>query len=329
MATKSPNALTLADWAKTRDPDGTTAEIVKLLAQTNEMLDEMVWVEGNLPTGHRTTVTTSLPTPSWRLINQGTAPSKGTKRQFDEGVGMLEDWSEVDVELARLNGDLAAFRMEEAEDHLEAMNQEMQQTILYGNVGTAPEEFTGLAPRYNDTTADNGQNVVLGGGAGADNTSIWLIGWGKRKVHGIFPKGSKAGIEHEDLSKVTVETSAGVAGNRMRAYQDHWIWRSGLVVRDWRYVVRIPNLDVSDMQAGNVDIIRYMIMALHRLPELRSVRPSFYCNRTVRQYLDIQAMSKGNVMLTVGEEEGRLKTALRGVPIRTVDQILNNESLVS
>lgn len=329
MATLSGNALTLADWAKRQDPNGGTATIVELLEQENEMLDDMLWVEGNLPTGHRTTVRTGLPTPNWRAINEGTAPSKSTTRQVDEGCGMLDAWGEVDVELAKLAGNLSEFRLSEATPFIMGMSQEMQQTILYGNVGTDPEEFTGLAPRYNSTSGINAQNIVLGGGAGSDNTSIWLIGWSEQTCHGIFPKGSMAGLEHEDLGIETVETTAGVAGNRMRAYRDHFIWKSGLVVRDWRYVVRIPNLDISDMVASSVNIIELMVKALHRLPSLRAVRPAFYCNRTVAQYLDIQAMNKGNVMLSVGEEEGRLKTTLRGVPIRGVDQIVEDEDLVS
>jgi hypothetical protein len=56
MATIGANALTLADWAKRLDPQGKVPSIVELLAQSNEILQDMLWVEGNLPTGHRTTV---------------------------------------------------------------------------------------------------------------------------------------------------------------------------------------------------------------------------------------------------------------------------------
>jgi len=60
MATLSSNALTLIDFAKRIDPDGKTPKIVELLAQTNEILDDMKFMEGNLPTGHRITVRTGL-----------------------------------------------------------------------------------------------------------------------------------------------------------------------------------------------------------------------------------------------------------------------------
>src|SRR3990172_1913218 len=156
MATLGASVLTLADWAKRLDPDGKVPSIVELLSQTNQILDDMMWMEGNLPTGHRTTVRTGLPTVAWRLLNQGIAPSKSTTAQIDEAAGMLEAWSEVDVDLAKLNGNQAAFRLSEARAFIEAMNQEMAATLFYGNSGTAPEEFTGVAPRYSSLSAHNG-----------------------------------------------------------------------------------------------------------------------------------------------------------------------------
>jgi hypothetical protein len=56
MATLGANVLTLADFAKRVDPDGKVPSIVELLSQSNEVLQDMLWMEGNLPTGHRTTV---------------------------------------------------------------------------------------------------------------------------------------------------------------------------------------------------------------------------------------------------------------------------------
>jgi hypothetical protein len=334
MATLNTGALTLADWAKRRDPNGKTAVIVELLSQTNELLRDMRWMEGNLPTGHRTTVRTGLPTVAWRLLNQGVAPSKSTTAQIDEQCGTLEAWSEVDVKLAELEGDLGAFRLSEAQAFLEAMNQEMASTLFYGNSGTAPEEFTGLAPRYSLTTAGNGQNVLDAGGAGSDNASIWLICWGANTVHGIFPKGSKAGLSHQDFGQVTVEVSNGIAGNRMRAYQERYVWDAGIALRDWRYAVRIANIDVSDLTANSgseAKLLQLMAKAIHRIPALGVGTPAFYCNRTVAEMLDIQttaAVSAGGGV-TYENVDGERKARYRGIPIRTCDALLNTEAAVS
>src|SRR4051812_43515419 len=128
MTTLASNNLTLADWAKRLDANGNIATLVELLSQTNELLDDAVFMEGNLPTGHRVIVRTGLPTVYWRTLNAGVPTSKSVTAQVDEGVGMLEAYSEVDVKLARLNGDSAAFRASEDRAFVEAMNQAQIQT---------------------------------------------------------------------------------------------------------------------------------------------------------------------------------------------------------
>lgn len=331
MATLTANYPTLVDVAKRLDPDGKIADIAEMLAQTNEVLLDMIFLEGNLPTGHRTTVRTGLPSVAWRLLNGGVTPSKSTTAQIDEQIGMLEAYSEVDVELANLNGNAAAFRLSEAQAFIESMNQEMAQTLFYGNSGVNPEEFTGLSVRYSSSTAGNGQNVIKAGGVGADNTSIWLIVWGNNTVHGIYPKGSAAGLSHRDLGEVTIENANGIGGARMQAYRDHWQWKCGIALRDWRYAVRICNIDVSNLvsESSAADLIKLMIKAIHRIPSFGMGRAAFYCNRTVYQMLDIQAQNKATYTLQTGNDAaGRPITTFRGIPIRKVDQIVENEALV-
>jgi hypothetical protein len=330
MSTIGANVLTLADWAKRLDPDGKTPKIVELLSQSNEVLSDMLFMEGNLPTGHRTTVRTALPSVAWRLLNQGVQPSKSTTAQIDEACAMLEAWSEVDVELCNLNGNSAAFRLSEAQAFIEAMNQEMASTLFYGNSGTSPEEFMGLAPRYASSSAANGQNVILGGAAGGqtDCMSIYLVCWGANSIHGIFPKGSKAGLDHKDHGEVTVETTAGIAGTRMRAYQDQWTWKTGIALRDWRYVVRIANIDKS---ADNADYIDLMTKAYHRIPSLSMGKCAFYMNRTVRQRLDL--LKRADVIsgggLTYDNADGKPVANFRGIPIRVCDALLESETAIS
>lgn len=331
MALLNNAAPTLADVAKRLDPDGKIATIVELLGQSNPLLEDMSWVEGNLPTGHRTTVRTGLPAVSFRALNEGISPSKSTSAQVDEGCAMLEGMSEVDVDLAMLNGNTEAFRLSESMAFIEAMNQQMVGTTLYGNVLTSPKSFTGLAPRYNSLTGATSQNVLTGAGSGSDNTSVWLVVWGPNTIHGIYPKGSQAGLIHQDLGIDTVQTSTGIATGRMRAYVDRWQWKCGLVVKDWRYAVRIPNIDVSNLvtESSAADLVKLMVKAIHRIPNLAAGRPVFYTSRSTRQMLDIQAMSKASSQLTLETFDGKLVTAFRGIPIRTVDQILETEAAVA
>lgn len=334
MPTIGANVLTLSDWAKRVDPDGKVPMIAELLSQSNEVLQDMLWMESNGATSHRTTVRTGLPTSSWRLINNGIQPTKSRTAQIDESIGILEAWSEVDVDLAMLNGNTSAFRLSEAQAFIESMNQEKVQTLFFGNSSVDPEEFTGFSPRYASISAgDIAQNVLDGGGTGSDNTSIWLVVWGANSVFGVFPKGSTVGLTHQDLGEVTVETTAGIAGNRMRAFQDRWQWKCGLVVKDWRFAVRIANIDVSDLVANTTpaDLTDLMIRAIHRVPNLRLGRASFYMNRTVMQMLDIQR--RDDVVLggglTFQVVDGVQMRTFRGIPLRIVDQLIETEAQVT
>ena len=332
-ATLGTAALTLADWAKRLDPDGKVPTVVELLSQTNEILTDMLWIEGNLPTGHRTTVRTGLPTVAWRLLNQGTTPSKSTTAQIDEQAGMLEAWSEVDKDLAELNGNIGAFRLSEAMAFLEAMNQEMAQTLFYGNSGLAPEEFTGLSTRYSSLTSTNASNVITGSGAGSDNSSVWLVGWGMDTLCGIFPKASKAGIIHEDYGVQTVTTATGIGGGKMRAYQERYQWKAGIAQKDWRYAVRIPNIDISNLVAKSsaADLIELMIKATYRIPSLNRCRPVFYLNRTCMQMLDIQRRDDviSGAGVTWETVDGKRQGTFRGIPLRLCDQLTEAEAAVA
>lgn len=341
MATLGSNVLTMADWAKRLDPDGKTAKIVQMLGQTNEILSDMMFMEANNATGHRVSVQTGLPDVYWRLMNQGTPTSKQTVMQVDEGMGMLEAWSEVDCKEAELAGNVGEFRLSEAEAFIEAMNQEMASTLFYGSTAN-PEEFVGFANRYNDLTADIGENILDAGGTGSDNCSIYLIGWGSNSCFGIFPKGSKAGLSHEDLGKVTVETTAGVGGNRMRAYQDHFTWDNGLVLKDWRYGARIANIDVSDLTGltgtqaitATTSIIKLMAKARGHLPTLQGIKPVFYANRTVLNNLQIIGLEKSSSAVTVQEGLNQfgdtiLTTRFLGIPVRLVDALTEAEAQVT
>jgi hypothetical protein len=339
MPTLATNALTLADWAKRRDPDDRVATIIELLNQTNDILTDMLWMEGNLPTGHRTTVRTGLPEVAWRKLNYGVPQSKSTTVQVDDTTGMLESFGQVDKDLAELNGSTAQFRLSENFAFLEAMNQEMAQTLIYGNSGTEPEAFTGLAPRYSSLTAGSGQNVLNAGGS-ANLTSVWLVGWGDQTIHGIYPKGSTAGLQHTDLG---LDTVTDANGGKYRAYQDHYQWKCGIAVRDWRYAARIANINTtqlaaqSDTQAATAgtELIKMMSRAMDRIPAFGMCKPVFYMNRTVFSLLRVMAMQKSANALSI--EQGldqfgnpvRGNMAFLGIPIRRVDTILNNEAAVA
>jgi hypothetical protein len=340
-ATLGANMPTMADLAKSMGPDNKLARIIELLNQSNEVLDDAVVQEGNTTTGWMGAVRTGLPSVVFRLVNQGVPPSKATTAQLIEQAARMEGWVEVDEALAELAPDLGEYRLSQSGAMIESFNQTLTSKLFYGNAGLAPEEFTGLSTRFSTSvqaTAASGANIIKAGGAGADNTSIWLINWHPMTVFLIYPRGTQAGLVHNDLGLETVESTAGIAGNRLRAYRDQFIWRVGLAVPDWRSVVRIANIDVSDLIAdtagATVKLIEYMTRSIDRIQGPRG-RLAFYTSRTVKSILRVQAMNKSTNAISVqdainqfGEQVPGGEVRFLGIPVRTVDAILGTEAVV-
>lgn len=330
MATLADTHPTLLDLKSRMDPDNSIANIIEMLAQTNEIIDDAVWLEGNLPTGHQTVIRTGLPTPTWRKLYGGVQPTKSRTAKVTESCGMLEAYAEVDKALADLNGNTEAFRLSEDRAHIEGMNQEFASTLFYGNESTEPEAFTGFAPRFNDQAAANGENIITSAATpdANDNASLWLVVWGPNTAHCIYPKGSTAGLQMEDKGQVTIENVDG-AGGRMEAYRSHYRWDAGLVVRDWRYVVRV-NFDLEDLTkdaATGPDLTDLMVQAIEQIPSLSMGRPAFYCNRTTRAWLRRQLINKTkNSTLTMENMAGKQVMAFDGIPVRRVDALLSTEA---
>jgi hypothetical protein len=350
MAVLSTTNLTLLDHAKRLDPEGRIATIAELLSTSNEILQDCVWRESNLPTGHREVIRTGLPDVYWRSLNQGIPSSKSTTAQVDEACAILEARSEVDKDLAMLNGNTAAFRLSEDSAFLEAMNQRMATTLFYGNPATDPKEFLGLANRYNSTSAGNGQNVLLAGGSASNvQSSIYLVCWGDQTVFCPFPKGSKAGLIHEDLGEQTVytpstaNTAYASAADRMQALVTRYQWKCGLMVKDWRYAARIANIEITQLSGFTgtqeltdygTNIIHMMARAVYRLPSQSMGRCAFYMNRTVHSALSRMAMEKSLGVLNIEQGLTQFGTAqsyltFLGIPIRRCDAITNTEGVIS
>jgi hypothetical protein len=333
MATLSTIHPTLLDLTKRLDPNGKIDMIAEILTQTNEILTDMVWVEGNMLTGHRSTIRSGLPTPTWRKLYGGVQPTVGKTTQVVDSCGMLEDFAEVDKALADFNGNTAAFRLSEDYGHIEAFAETIAGTVIYGNEATASETFTGFSPRFNDRSAANGENIICFANPpdGSDNSSIWLVVWGIQTVHGIIPQGSKAGLQMEDLGAVTIENVDG-NGGRMRAYRTHYRWDAGLCVRDWRYIVRIQydQEDLTKNASSGPDLIDLMTQAIEQIPNINAGRPAFYMNRRAKSFLRRQIANKVVAStLTMDQVAGRHVMMLDGIPCRRVDQILNTEAAVA
>lgn len=325
---------TLMDVARRTDPDGKIATIVELLNENNGVLDDMTFIECNDGTNHQTTIRTGLPSGTWRKLYQGVQPQKSTSKQVKDSCGMLEARSQIDEKLSKLNGNSEEWRLSEERPFFEGLNQDIATSLFYGDTDTNPERFMGLAPRFNahgigadEDKMQSGFNVLDGGGAGADNTSVWFTVWGPNTMHGIYPKGFKAGLEHMNLGAQEVDDGSG---GRYTVLESKFQWDVGLCVRDWRSVVRVANLDVSALNdnVGAQNLLDIFTIAYHRQKGRNLGRAVIYCNATVLTALDRQVQEKTNLNLTYQDFAGKPVLMYRGIPIRECEAILDTEAKV-
>jgi hypothetical protein len=342
----------LVDWARSVDPDGAIADIAELLSQCNEVLKDIIWHEGNLPLGHKISVRAGLPQGTWRGNNQGVASTKPLQAQYQFSIGELVDYSLVDKSEATLNGNVDAFRYSQDMAHIEGLSQQVASAFFYSNEATNPQQFTGLSPYYNTTNtanAKNAANVLSGGGSGSANASMWLAGWGDRTLFGLFPKGSPAGLQYED--KGDVRALYDINGNQFEGYTSYFCWKLGLCVADWRYTARLANVDTTTAAGGLFsttppDLFVYMARMVVKFPTMSrrvsgvtetdapdepspGINPAWYCNRTIRESLDIQAIRDKNVLISSKDFAGDPVMQFRDVPIRVVDALTNSEATLS
>lgn len=331
MATLGSSFFDLIDLYKSKDPNGQIATVIEILTEMNGILEDAIAVECNSGTKHVHTVRTGLPTISWGKLYKGISQSKSTKAQVTDTTGFAEALSSIDTRLLEISSDEGAVRLSEAMAFLEAMNQEIAEKIFYGNTADAPEEFMGLAPRYNDLNAQNGNQIIDAGGTGSDNTSIWFVSWGENQTQLLYPEGTQAGVQREDKGEQRVTD-----GNNDAYYvkEELFRWHIGLAVKDWRYNSRIANIDVSDMEAGTVLLYNFMRKAYWKLQSRRIAggKQAIYCNRDVMEALDALATNAGAsdsfIRLKPMEIEGKEVLTYRGIPIRETDAILNTEARV-
>lgn len=335
-----PNVVNVT---KRMDPDGSIATIAELLAQTNPILMDIPMLEGNLPVGHRTTIRADIPEPQLRMLNYGTRPTKSKTIQVDDSTCMIEDWAEVDKDLALLNGNSAEFRLSENSAHIEGMSNKASDLLFYGDSISDPKSMMGIAPRYGSLTMTAGipagkptatknsiylPNIINNGGTGNTLTSIYYVVWGPNTVHGIYPKGSVAGLIDDDLGEVTLTDNDG---GKFRGYQSHYQWKMGLSVRDWRYISRLCNIDLSSLLSTDAEMVtlyKNMIKMMHAIPQGGRSRGVFYCGAAISAALDLAATEKSNLALGMTEVFGEEVLAFRRRPIRECDSILETETQV-
>lgn len=328
MAVLKSKYATLADLVGRLDGDGNIAPIAEILNQELPILKDLGFVECNKTDGYLHTIRTGLPEPTWRKLYGGVQPSKSETAQVTDTCGNLESYAEVDKDLADINGNTAAWRLSEDRAFIEAMGQTMAQTMFYGDTSKNPERFMGIAARYNRLSTGSkppasSRNVVSCGGTGDNLTSIYFIS--HAVFHGIYPKGSMAGLSKTDRGQVTVTKTDG---SMYEAYRTHYKWQAGTTLDDWRGCARVCNVALSGTATTGEKLIEAMITAKNKIEAKYLSRLKIYVPRDIKTVLELAALNKSANCLSITEAAGQFQTSFFGIPIEVCDAISTSETEV-
>lgn len=311
--------------------------IVELLGKTDTVLTVIPTIEANAGTNHEYLERTGLPVAYAIAAGQPVVPSSSTTAKQTAKTAIFRSVSKITKDDYQVAGNGSQLMDQEGSGHLQSIDQLLAQQTFYGSK-TSETEFPGLAARYSTLTGTIAPNVISLGGVGSDNTSIYFIGLGGAEgASYISPKGVKnEGIDISSSSKGpddwTDENDATTGGVSQVRYTHFSAYR-GLVIPDWRNVVRICNIDKSDMMADttgtSVGLINAMARCPQRVPPTAKVSGwAYFVNASVFEALSIQAMNKTNALLTYSEVTGKPIVTFQGYKIHRCDSILNTEARV-
>lgn len=293
--------------------------IIEALSMTDTFLLDAAIFEASDGTINKTTLRDSLPAGKLRAYGDGITGEASRTRQVEDTICMLEDYSDVDADMADHSPDRNALLDSEDKAFLMGMGQTMTTQILYGNRATQPKGINGLSVRYNALAANSVVN--LGGASGC--TSGWLVNWGKQSAYLFYPKGhSSLGIDRKFLGQVT---AIKADASKYQAYSTYFSVHFGLAIRDRRCVKRLANITSA---TNGLDIMKQIVALRNRMPPSEG-NLVFYCNATTKTVFDQFAINGTYGCTTKDDPFGRPVTTFQGVRIRQVDELLDTESAVS
>jgi hypothetical protein len=331
--------MTLADLAQTF---GNGQEAIRILvnymSQQTALAEDIMWRPTNKDTDYIFRVENALPAVSFRSINEGVFPTRGSATNITETCSLLESTFVIDKELMEISPDKEIYRLEQAQGHLEAFTQKFAEEVWYGNRAGDARGLQGLSERYSNMAGPAAEQIIDAGGTGTDNASIWIVSHGDRSFHGIYPKNTRAGFEHVAGQKQDISDKFDASTGQTSTYEgylDRFKWRFGIALIDWRQVVRIANIDVSALATAgtasdtSADLLLLMTRAANRLNNISTGKISIYMNRTVKEAWEVQLLKKQNLALTFDSATGKIVTGFHGWPIKVDDMLLNAEERVA
>ena len=330
----TPQYPTIVDLASRLDPEGKVIPIAEVLSKRDPILKLLRWKECNKTDGYLHAIRTGIPEPTFRKLYEGVQPQKSTTTQVTDTCGNLEAYAEVDKGLADVNGNTASWRLSEQKPFFDGMGNTIAETIFYGDTDKHPDRFMGLSSRYNtlSATVPSSRNVIACNKEITDLTvttgkvtSIFILSLDQ--FFGIYPKGSKVGLQHSDKGQ---QTHVNADGSMYEVYRAHFQWQAGTALEDWRGCVRVCNIPVVNgaVTLTADQLIKILIKAKNKIPADLRTNVHMFCAEEVKSALEIAALDKSSNVVKIVEAAGQFSTNFFDIPIEVSDSISIQEALV-
>ena len=327
MATKTVNSqLTFRELSNRLAPgDADLAEIIEVMEEDNEMLLDIPWFQCNQILSEKFPRRTALPTGTFRKAYKGVPTKASTTQVIIEPVSLLESLSDIDEDEVDNAPDPMGYRRLEDISFVSGLSQQLADAYLESEAAGDPEKFDGFKIRLN---ALSQTNVIDGGNAGG--TSMYIVNWGRRRTHGIYPAAAAnrgvLGLKMIDKDKVD---KLDDDSNTYHVYRTQFKWWTGLAVKDELTTARYANINatIGGSNSFNEDKLIELLNRCH----MKGPNVRIYVGDEVRTQMQIRLKDKGNVNFSLAtglSGEQILMFGSMGI-IRQLDAIKTNESTVS
>ncbi|GHV46815.1 hypothetical protein FACS1894204_09190 [Synergistales bacterium] len=318
--------LTLMDLKNRLAPgDAGIASVAEIIAQENDVLNDIPWKRGNLITGDRHLTRTAMPHAVVRKINEGIEATTSKTEPHTDTCIELASRGVVDVKELELAPDAAQFLLSENKPHIAVLGEDFAASVFYGKDSGGILGFAnryGKLPTANTPKTSPANQVIDAGGAGTNLNSIYFVKWDAEEVTAIYPMNAKAGLQVTPQNNVYVPDN-GNPSKTFLAHVTEFSWFVGLKVRDYRYVSRVANIDMDALKTDEAlrqKLFEYMILAKNKIHHVNQGRVVMYVSPDLYSWLEIAAFNKVNMALGYGNVEGDTRILrFSSIPIKRND----------
>lgn len=287
--------------------------IIDTLSGVNELMESAQWQEAIGNGNHVFSITGALPDATWRTINNGVVPSKGTPVQKSVDLRILTSRSNTDKSLVDKARDPVQFRSNNDLMHVASVAETFAEAFIYGNGVSAIKGVASYAEELDQVIEIN--NPI------ANKESIYVVQWDSNRAYLAYPNNIDIPVEVVDIGLQNVVTDF-TTGAQMSAYVTEFTMHSAFVVEDPNVVWQIQGLDPTNADQNIEEVLIDVLSALKS-----SAPADIYVSTRMAARLAKNAYTDSNILYSPEQVGGRrVVNFFGGHRIRRLDAIKANEA---